>query len=115
MDQKSHRKVSSKGTHEDALYEYAMDIANAQLDRLESYMKAHPESYPNYATGLARLAAVEAQANGKIKLTRKLMDEIMDAHCEVCVAFALEMYLRGVLDGGRVYHAFVCRELPKRE
>ena len=30
-------------------------------------------------------------------------------------ALALEMYLAGARDGGRVYHAFVTGELPGRE
>jgi hypothetical protein len=39
--------------------------------------------------------------------------ELSDAHYTRSYALAVEIYKQGVLDGGRIYHAMIFRELPK--
>ena len=52
----------------------------------------------------------ETEAHPNVELTAR--DELWMGYT---AALALEMYLAGARDGGRVHHAFVTGELPDRE
>ena len=60
-----------------------------------------------------RPLAAAAQADPAAELVELRLDPLPAA--DHTAALALEMYLAGARDGGRVYHAFVTGELPGRE
>ena len=96
------------------LMQYAIDIAGWQLDAVENEMQSHPKRYAEYADARARMAK-EADA-----LIQKLGDGMAletynGAYSAYAAALAMEMYLRGILDGACMYQAFIHHDLPKKE
>ena len=43
------------------------------------------------------------------------LDQLESALSAAGAELAIEMYKRGGLDGGRMYHAFITGELPRKE
>ena len=93
---------------------YSTDIACWRVEAIERRMRAMPERFPDYARARTDIER-EMQA-----LIQKLGDEFalepfllayMAYHSEL----VFEVYKQAALDGGRVHHAFVTRELPKKE
>ena len=110
----SHFSACLKDFRVEELYEIAMNLVGWRLEYVESFMLKHPEEYPDYTAGQADLDSTETNLVQLIG-NAKPVDELMDAHCAVCAALAIEMYLRGVLDGGSLYHALTNSELPVRK
>ena len=95
--------------------EWIREIAYDRIDQIERHLNASPEAFPEFAAAAGRLDAAmdETGANPDAKLMDR--DELWMTYS---AALALEMYLAGTRDGGRVYHAFITGELPaiqKRE
>ena len=44
-----------------------------------------------------------------------MVEEYADAHFPRSGALAIEMYIHGFLDGGRVLHEMISRPLPSKE
>ncbi len=91
------------------------EIAYDRIDQIERCLNASPEAYPDFAATDGKLDAAmdETDAHPDAKLTER--DELWMTYS---ATLALEMYLAGTRDGGRVYHAFVTGELlatQKRE
>jgi len=91
------------------------EIAYDRIDQIERQLNASPEAFPEFAAAAGKLDAAmdETDAHPDEKLMER--DELWMTYS---AALALEMYLAGTRDGGRVYHAFVTGELPtiqKRE
>ena len=95
--------------------EWIREIAYDRIDQIERHLNASPEAVPEFAAAAGKLDAAmgETGTHPDAKLTER--DELWMTYS---AALALEMYLAGTRDGGRVYHAFITSELPtiqKRE
>jgi len=99
----------------DILYQYASDIAAWQMDRIECHMKRHPDDYPIFTEGLQRADELENRLAELCPENAHLVEEYADAHFNRSGALAIEMYIHGFLDGGRVLHEMISRELPSKE
>ena len=91
------------------------EIAYDRIDQIERQLNASPEAFPEFAAAAQKIDAAmdETDAHPDAKLTER--DDLWMTYS---AALALEMYLAGTRDGGRVYHAFITGELPaiqKRE
>lgn len=91
---------------------YLIDIAGQQLDVVGLELKNNPEAYPEFTQAAQWLDAMEAPLEAG-------RDCEMLAHSEAWMAYAaalaIEMYLHGARDGGRIYHAFITNELPTKK
>ena len=99
----------------DDLKAWIREIAYERIDQIERQLNASPEAFPEFAAAAQKIDAAmeETDAHPDAKLTER--DDLWMTYS---VALALEMYLAGTRDGGRVYHAFITGELPaiqKRE
>ncbi len=95
--------------------EWIREIAYDRIDQIERQLNDSPDASPEFATAARKLdeAMDETDKQPDVKLTER--DDLWMTYS---AALALEMYLAGTRDGGRVYHAFVTGELPaiqKRE
>ena len=88
-------------------YKWIREIAYERIDQIERQLNACPEMFPEFA-GKIDAAMNETDAYPDVKLTER--DKLWISYS---AALALEMYLAGTRDGGRIYHAFVTGELPK--
>ena len=91
------------------------EIAYDRIDQIERQLNANPGVFPELIAAAGKLDAAmdETDAHPDAKLTER--DDLWMTYS---AALALEMYLAGTRDGGRVYHAFITGELPaiqKRE
>ena len=87
------------------------EAALSRIDMVERDLRAHPERSPSFGRALHELHAAleETEAHPNEELTAR--DDLWMGYT---AALALEMYLAGARDGGRVYHAFITCELPGR-
>ena len=94
-----------------AWMDWIREAALSRIDAVERDLRARPERFPSFARALCDLHAAldETEAHPNAVLSGR--DEIWMGYS---AALALEMYLAGARDGGRVYHAFVTGELPDR-
>ena len=99
----------------DILYQYASDVAMWQMDRIECHMKRHPDDYPIFTEGLQRADELENRLAELCPEHAHLVEEYADAHFTRSGALAIEMYIHGFLEGGRVLHEMLSRELPSKE
>ena len=95
--------------------EWIREIAYERIDQIERHLNATPDVFPEFADAAGKLEAAmdETDKHPDAKLTER--DDLWISYSAV---LALEMYLAGTRDGGRVYHAFITGELPaiqKRE
>lgn len=96
-------------------HKWIREIAYDRIDQIERQLNASPEAFPEFAAAAGKLDAAmdETDKHPDEKLTER--DDLWISYSAV---LALEMYLAGARDGGRVYHAFITGELPaiqKRE
>ena len=99
----------------DDLKAWIREIVYDRIDQIERQLNASPEAFPEFADAASKLDAAmdETDAHPDAKLTER--DDLWISYSAV---LALEMYLAGTRDGGRIYHAFITGELPatqKRE
>ena len=85
------------------------ELAYDRIDQIERQLNVCPEAFPEFAEAAGKIDAAmeEMDAHPDAKLTER--DDLWMTYSAV---LALEMYLAGTRDGGRVYHAFVTGELP---
>ena len=91
------------------------EIAYERIDQIDPQLNANPVAFPEFAIAARKIDAAmdETDAQPDAKLTER--DDLWMTYS---AALALEMYLAGTRDGGRLYHAFITGELPaiqKRE
>lgn len=89
--------------------EWIQNIALERIDEVERYLRSHPEQFPQFNTATEKLDAAMSVADSEHDDKLIARDELWMAYC---AAQALEMYLAGARDGGRVCHAFISGELP---
>lgn len=89
--------------------EWIREIAYERIDQIERHLNATPDVFPEFADAAGKLEAAmdETDKHPDAKLTER--DDLWISYSAV---LALEMYLAGTRDGGRVYHAFITGELP---
>ena len=95
--------------------EWIREIAYDRIDQIERQLNASPEAFPEFAAAAGKLDAAMDETD---KYPDAKLTERDDLWMTYSAALALEMYLAGTRDGGRVYHAFITGELPaiqKRE
>ena len=68
-----------------------------------------PDLFPRFAEAAQRIDAAMEKTAAHPNEELSARDDIWTAYSS---ALALEMYLAGARDGGRIYHAFVTGELP---
>ena len=90
-------------------YKWIREIAYDRIDQIERQLNACPEMFPEFADAAGKIDAAmdETDAYPDVKLTER--DDLWISYS---AELALEMYLAGTRDGGRIYHAFVTGELP---
>ena len=99
----------------DDLKAWIREIAYERIDQIERQLNASPEAFPEFAAAAQK---IDAAMDGTDKHPDAKLTERDDLWMTYSAALALEMYLAGTRDGGRVYHAFITGELPaiqKRE
>ena len=89
--------------------EWIREIAYNRIDQIERQLNASPEAFPEFAAAAQKIDAAmdETDKHPDAKLTER--DDLWMTYS---AALAMEMYLAGTKDGGRVYHAFIAGELP---
>ena len=95
--------------------EWIREIAYDRIDQIERQLNVSPEAFPDFAAAAGKLDAAMDETNARPDAMQTERDELWMTYS---AALALEMYLAGTRDGGRVYHAFITGELPaiqKRE
>ena len=87
-----------------AWMDWIRDVALNRIDTVERDLRAHPERSPLFDNAVRELHAAldETEAHPNAELTAR--DDLWTGYA---AALALEMYLAGARDGGRVYHAFI--------
>ena len=98
----------------DGIGAYADKIADWQITRFEREAQANPDAYPVFTQAAALLEEAERDLIQKLGGDEMATDDILHACHARGGALAIEMYKRGVLDGGRIYHAFLTHELPRK-
>lgn len=86
-------------------YEWIRSVAAERIDCIERHLDALPADHPLYAEASRKL-------NDAMIRKEAVDTERDDLWMSYSTALALEMYLSGARDGGRVYHAFITGELP---
>ena len=90
-------------------YSWIREIALNRIDEIERQLSERPDQFPRFAEAARRLDAAMEKTDAHPNEEVSARDNIWIGYS---AALALEMYLAGARDGGRVYHAFVTRELP---
>ena len=79
----------------------------------EIYLRQHPGENEDYDSALASLREVEAEMDKKLDC--RFADDCRSAYMNYAGSIAMEVYMRGVMDGARLYYAIVSRELPYQQ
>ena len=98
----------------DDLLEYAADIADQKMNAAEREMQHDSEAYPEYARALELRDAAVEQLIQEQHCDPMVVDRLESAMTAYGAALAIEMFKRGFMDGGRVCHAFMTGELPRK-
>ncbi len=98
-----------------ALEAYSTDIASWRIELIEREMRRDPDKNPEFAQSLKdieteRLSLIQ-KLNGDYEQLEPLIKAYLAYHSELIY----EVYKQAVLDGGRVFQAFIERELPRKE
>ena len=96
-------------------YNLIQNLAVERVDQIERHLSRHPLEHPRFTEAAQKIDAAmgETDSHPNPELTER--DNLWMSYS---AELAIEMYLAGARDGGRVYHAFVTGELPsiqKRE
>jgi len=85
------------------------ESAYDRIDQIERQLNTSSDLFPEFADASGKLEAAmdETDKHPDAKLTER--DDLWMTYS---AALALEMYLAGTRDGGRVYHAFITGEVP---
>ena len=90
-------------------YAWIQNIALERIDAIESHLNSNPDLFPRFTEAARKVDAAMAQTAERPDDALSNRDDIWTSYS---AALALEMYLAGARDGGRIYHAFTTGELP---
>ena len=84
-------------------YNLIQTFAVERVDQIERYLNGHPLEFPQFTEAAQKIDAAmeETDSHPNLELTER--DTLW---------LAIEMYLAGARDGGRIYHALTTGELP---
>ena len=105
-----------KGTETDQekrlayIQESAWQHAGEQMNTAELYLRRHPGENEEYDSALAALSEIESEMDKKLEC--RFADDCKSAYMSYAGSIAMEVYMRGVMDGARLHYATVSRELP---
>ena len=90
-------------------YSLIQTFAVERVDQIERYLNEHPLEFPQITEAAQKIDAAmeETDSHPNPELTER--DNLWMSYS---AALAIEMYLAGARDGGRVYHAIITGELP---
>lgn len=90
-------------------YSLIQNLAVERVDQIERYMNEHPLEYPHFTEAAQKIDAAmeETDSHPNPDLTER--DNLWMSYS---AALAIEMYIAGARDGGRIYHALTTGELP---
>ena len=90
-------------------YSLIQTFAVERVDQIERYLIEHPLEFPQCTEAAQKIDAAmeETDSHPNPELTER--DNLWMSYS---AALAIEMYLAGARDGGRVYHAIITGELP---
>lgn len=90
-------------------YSLIQTFAVERVDQIERYLIEHPLEFPQFTEAVQMIDAAmeETDSHPNPELTER--DNLWMSYS---AALAIEMYLAGARDGGRVYHAIITGELP---
>ena len=90
-------------------YNLIQTFAVERVDQIERYLNEHPHEFPQFTEAAQKIDAAmeETDSHPNPELTER--DNLWMSYS---AALAIEMYLAGARDGGRVYHAIITGELP---
>lgn len=90
-------------------YSLIQTFAVERVDQIERYLNEHPLEFPQFTESAQKSDAAmeETDSHPNPELTER--DNLWMSYS---AALAIEMYLAGARDGGRVYHAIITGELP---
>ena len=90
--------------------ESAWQHAGEQMNIAETYLRKHPGENDAFDSALAAHHEIEAKM-GK-KLDFQFAEDCRSVYMRYAGTIAMEVYMRGVMDGARLHYAVVSRELP---
>ena len=91
------------------IQESAWQHASEQMKIAEMYLHRHPGENDEYDSALASLNEIETEMEKK--LDYRFADDCQSAYMIYAGTIAMEVYMRGVMDGARLRYAIVSREL----
>ena len=90
--------------------ESAWQHAGEQMNIAETYLRKHPGENDAFDSALAALHEIETEMGKKLEF--QFADNCRSVYMRYAETIAMEVYMRGVLDGARLHYAIVGRELP---
>ncbi len=94
----------------ESIREAAWNMAGEQMNIAELYLRRHPDEHPDFHRALQKVLVTEEKMTEKVDSL--FADECQSAYMSFAGTLAMETYLRGVMDGARMYHAIITHELP---
>lgn len=89
-------------------YDWIQNIALDRIDQIERHLNSNPDLFPRFTEAARKIDDAMAQTEAVPNADLTARDDLWMSYS---AALALEMYLVGARDGGRIYHAFVTGEL----
>ena len=90
-------------------YGWIQNIALDRIDQFERHLNSNPDLFPRFTEAARKIDGAMAQTEAVPNADLTARDDLWMSYS---AALALEMYLAGARDGGRIYHAIVTGELP---
>ena len=90
--------------------DFAWQHAGEQMNIAEIYLQRHPGKNEEYDSSLTSLHEIETEMEKKLDC--RFADDCRSAYMSYAGSIAMEVYMRGVMDGARLHYAIVSRELP---
>ena len=85
----------------------AWQHASEQMNIAEMYLRKHPGENAAFDSAPASLHGYMGK-----KLDFRFADDCRSVYMRYAGTIAMEVYMRGVMDGARLHYAIVSRELP---
>lgn len=98
-----------------ALEAYSVDIANWRIELIEREMRHSPDEHKDFAQSLKDIDSESQRLIQKLGGDYEQLELLMKAYMTYHSEMIYEVYKQAVLDGGRVFQAFIEHELPRKE